>query len=140
LGLAVPVALGVPVAGGTVAGVVAVPPAGVAAPVSDGSAGEVVAVVEGVSPPPPSQAPSAVAKPKTRAIPTILVFITTPLSPIAANINFSLLNTIPHLLIFLNFLNYDSNFILYAYVALLVANSYLLNVSRKIRMLGHDCI
>jgi hypothetical protein len=93
-----------------VAGVVAVlPPAGVAAPVSVGSAGEVVALVEGVSPP-PSQAPSAVAKPRTRAIPMILVFITTPLSPIAANINFSLLNTIPHLLIFLNFLDYRFKF------------------------------
>jgi hypothetical protein len=94
-----------------VEGVVAVlPPVGVAAPVSDGSAGEVVLVVEGVSPPPPSQAPSAVAKPRTRAIPMILVFITTPLSPIAANINFSLLNTIPHLLIFLNFLDYRFKF------------------------------
>jgi hypothetical protein len=90
--------------------VLPLPPAGVAAPVSDGSAGEALVVAEGVSPPPPSQAPSAVAKPRTRAIPMILVFITTPLSPIAANINFSLLNTIPHLLIFLNFLDYRFKF------------------------------
>jgi hypothetical protein len=95
--------------GAVVAGVVAVlPPAGVEAPASVGSAVEVVPVVGAVSPPP--QAPSAVAKPRTRAIPMILVFIKTPLSPIAANINFSLLNTIPHLLIFLNFLDYRFKF------------------------------
>jgi hypothetical protein len=49
-----------------------------------------------------SHAPKVVAKPNRSTVPRTLIFIT-PLSPIAANTNFSLFNKIPYLLIFLNF-------------------------------------
>ncbi|AFZ04220.1 hypothetical protein [Calothrix sp. PCC 6303] len=49
-----------------------------------------------------SHAPKVVAKPNNSTVPRTLIFIT-PLSPIAANTNFSLFNKIPYLLIFLNF-------------------------------------
>jgi hypothetical protein len=57
-----------------------------------------LAVLEPPSPP-PSHAPRVVAKPNKSAIPRNLIFIT-PLSPIGANTNFSLLNKIPYLSIF----------------------------------------
>ena len=84
--------------------VVVVPPPGVAAPVSVGSAaGELLEVDEGVDespPPPPSHAPRTAARLSIKARPRIFVFIITPLSPSFNKINFSLLNTIPYLLLF----------------------------------------
>ena len=85
---------------GLVAGVIV----GVAAGASVGSpvAAGVLVVPPPPASPPPSQAPRIVARLKITAKPKILVFIT-PLSPIVARTIFRLLNTIPYLLLFLNF-------------------------------------
>jgi hypothetical protein len=84
------VAPGAVVAGGVAESVGSPPPAGVV----------VVPAGSLVPPPPPlSQAPRTVARPKMRAIPSTLIFIT-PLSPITTRTIFCLLNTIAYLLLF----------------------------------------